>query len=93
MNITQKKIRVAIIISHPIQHFVHLYKVLAKQEGIELKVFFASKIGLNSYFDKDMAVEIKWAIDLLGGYEYEFLSEADTIKDSGFLNINARLAI
>jgi glycosyltransferase involved in cell wall biosynthesis len=35
-----------------------------------------------------MAVEIKWAIDLLGGYEHEFLSEADTIKESGFWNIN-----
>jgi len=88
MNIPQKKIRVAIIISHPIQHFVHLYKALAKQDEIQLKVFFASKIGLNSYFDKNMAVEIKWAIDLLGGYEYEFLSEADTIKESGFWNIN-----
>jgi glycosyltransferase involved in cell wall biosynthesis len=88
MNNQAKKTRVAIVISHPIQHFVHLYKALAKQESIQLKVFFASKIGLNSYFDKDMAVEIKWATDLLGGYEYEFLSEADTIKESGFLNIN-----
>ena len=88
MNNPAKKIRVAIVISHPIQHFVHLYKALAKQESIQLKVFFASKIGLNSYFDKDMAVDIKWATDLLGGYEYEFLSEADTIKESGFLNIN-----
>ncbi|MDI1299021.1 glycosyltransferase family 4 protein [Methylotenera sp.] len=88
MNNPVKKIRVAIVISHPIQHFVHLYKALANQESIQLKVFFASKIGLNSYFDKDMAVEIKWATDLLGGYEYEFLSEAETIKESGFLKIN-----
>lgn len=88
MNNPAKKIRVAIVISHPIQHFVHLYKALARQESIQLKVFFASKIGLNSYFDKDMAVEIKWATDLLGGYEYEFLSEADTIKESGFMKIN-----
>jgi glycosyltransferase involved in cell wall biosynthesis len=88
MNNSAKKTRVAIVISHPIQHFVYLYKALAKQESIQLKVFFASQIGLKSYFDKDMAVEIKWATDLLGGYEYEFLSEADTIKESGFLNIN-----
>lgn len=88
MNNPAKKTRVAVVISHPIQHFVHLYKALAKQESIQLKVFFASKIGLNSYFDKDMAVEIKWATDLLGGYEYEFLNEADAIKESGFLKIN-----
>lgn len=83
-----KKCRVAIVVSHPIQHFVHLYKALAKSEQIELKVFFCSKIGLETYFDKDMNVEIQWATDLLGGYDHEFLAEADQIKFSGFTSIN-----
>lgn len=83
-----KKIRVAIVISHPIQHFVHLYKALAKQDAIQLKVFFASRIGVKPYFDKDMAVEIHWASDLLGGYDHEFLPEADHINETGFRQIN-----
>ena len=83
-----KKMLVAIVISHPIQHFVHLYKALAKQDAIQLKVFFASKIGVKPYFDKEMAVEIHWAGDLLAGYDYEFLPEADDISETGFRQIN-----
>ena len=83
-----KKMRVAIVISHPIQHFVHLYKALAKQDYIQLKVFFASKIGVKPYHDKDMNVEIQWATDLLTGYDYEFLPEADHINETGFRQTN-----
>lgn len=83
-----KKMRVAIVISHPIQHFVHLYKALAKEDVIQLKVFFASKIGVKPYYDKDMSVEIQWAADLLAGYDYEFLPEADHISETGFRQIN-----
>lgn len=88
MGNQDKTIRVAIVVSHPIQTFVHLYKALARQDAIQLKVFFASKIGVKPYFDKDMAVEIKWAGDLLGGYDHEFLPEADNIRETGFSQIN-----
>jgi glycosyltransferase involved in cell wall biosynthesis len=87
-TIATKKVRVAIVISHPIQHFVHLYKALAKEEAIELKVFFATKIGVNPYFDRDMNTEIQWASDLLSGYEYAFLPEGDGINQTGFWSIN-----
>jgi len=83
-----KKTRVAIVVSHPIQQFVHLYKALAKDNTIELKVFFASNIGVKPYFDKDMNTEIKWASDLLTGYDHEFLPEADLINEAGFWQIN-----
>jgi glycosyltransferase involved in cell wall biosynthesis len=83
-----KKIRVAIVVSHPIQQFVHLYKAIAKDNTIELKVFFASNIGVKPYFDKDMNTEIKWASDLLAGYDHEFLTEADSINETGFWQIN-----
>ena len=88
MGNRDKRIRVAIVVSHPIQHFVHLYKALAKQDVIQLKVYFASTIGVKPYYDKDMAVEIQWAGDLLGGYDHEFLPEADNIRETGFRQIN-----
>lgn len=88
ISVAAKKTRVAIVISHPIQHFVHLYKALAKQDSIELKVFFAAKIGIKPYFDKDMNTEIQWASDLLTGYDHAFLPEADEIKETGFWLIN-----
>lgn len=83
-----KKIRLAIVISHPIQHYVFLYRALHACKEIELKVFFCSNIGVNEYFDKDMGVNIKWNANLLDGYEYQFLPEASSIKKTGFKSIN-----
>ena len=83
-----KKTRVAIVVSHPIQHFVHLYKAIAKDQTTELKVFYASSIGVRAYFDKSMNTKIKWNVDLLSGYDYEFLAEADVIDQTGFWSIN-----
>ena len=83
-----RRYKVAIVVSHPIQHFVFLYKGLAKRPELELKVFFASNIGVKPYFDQDMSVTIAWNIDLTGGYDHVFLPEADTITETGFKAIN-----
>lgn len=82
------KKRIAIVVSHPIQHFVHFYRALAAREELALKVFFCSRIGLKEYFDKDMGTVIRWADDMTGGYDHEFLPEADGIKDTRFRSVN-----
>ncbi|HHL33389.1 MAG TPA: glycosyltransferase [Desulfobulbaceae bacterium] len=82
------KTRLAIIVSHPIQHFVPFYRALAKVDEIDLTVIYASKIGLSAYFDKDMNEEISWNMDLLSGYNYIFLEEAERIKKTSPLDIN-----
>jgi glycosyltransferase involved in cell wall biosynthesis len=82
------KIRVAIVVSHPIQHFVHLYRALAKESVIELLVIFASDLGTRSYFDTGMNVEITWKTDLISGYKSIFLPEAREISKTGFWSVN-----
>jgi glycosyltransferase involved in cell wall biosynthesis len=82
------KIRVAIIVSHPIQHHVHLYRALATVPELELRVFFGSNIGAKSYFDSQMGVEIRWNTDLLDGYANEFLPEAEAIRETGLWAVN-----
>jgi len=82
------KYRVAIIVSHPIQHFVHLYRALAKTEEIELLVVFASDIGVRSYYDKDMGVEISWKQDMTTGYSFVFLPEGKNIDHTSFFSVN-----
>jgi len=77
-----RRTRLAIVISHPIQHFVPFYRAIAADPDIDLHVFFCSKIGMQSYFDKSMNTEIRWAMDLTGGYPHSFLSNADNIKSS-----------
>ncbi|NVN98850.1 MAG: glycosyltransferase family 4 protein [Geobacteraceae bacterium] len=82
------RIRVAIVVSHPIQHFVHLYRALAKVPTIDLLVIFAADIGVRKYFDKDMNVEIAWETDLLSGYNSVFLPESSSIQRTGFWTLN-----
>lgn len=83
-----EKIRIAIVVSHPIQHFVHLYRALAAHPGVELKVIYSCDIGARRYFDKDMNVEIAWKTDLFSGYEYTILPESPNIEGFGFRSIN-----
>ena len=84
----ERKPRVAIVVSHPIQHFVFLYRELARQNKINLRVLFCSKIGLTPYFDDDMQQEIQWDGDLLKGYDSIFLDEAERISKTGFRSVN-----
>ena len=81
-------VRLAIVVSHPIQHFVPFYRALSQRSEIELTVIYASRIGVEPYFDRDMNTEISWNMDLLGGYDHVFLPEADTITRSGPLTVN-----
>lgn len=67
--------RLAIVVTHPIQHFVPFYRALAADPAIELHVLYGAPIGVKAYFDKEMQSEISWNMDLLGGYSHEFLGE------------------
>lgn len=86
MSIT--KTRLAIVISHPIQYFVSLYRILSESDDLQVKVFFGSKIGITEYYDKHMGVMLKWNTDLVSGYDHEFLAEADRITKLGFFKLN-----
>lgn len=85
----QPKRRLAIVVSHPIQHFVPLYRAIAATEDIELRVFFASRIGLERYYDDEMKTEIAWSMDLLGGYDHVFLPGAEAIRTISFASMNS----
>lgn len=80
--------RLAIVISHPIQHFVPFYRAIAEQKSIALKVFFCSRIGAETYHDPEMGVSFKWAADLTSGYDHEFLPEADRIDSISFSSVD-----
>lgn len=84
----ESPVRLAIVVSHPIQHFVHFYRALAARPDIDLHVFYASRIGVERYFDKAMGTEIEWAGDMLSGYPHSFLPEAGSIKRTGFRAVN-----
>ena len=76
--------RIAIIVTHPIQYFAPWYRALAALPGVALKVFFCSKKGAETYYDRDFGTQVKWDIPLLDGYEWEFLANRKPIENLPF---------
>jgi glycosyltransferase involved in cell wall biosynthesis len=66
-------IRLAIITTHPIQYNAPMFKLLAMQPGLEIKVFYTLGKDYASLKDKGFGEAISWDIPLLEGYACEFL--------------------
>jgi glycosyltransferase involved in cell wall biosynthesis len=67
-------VRLAIIVTHPIQHFAPWHREVAKIKDIDLRVFFCCDWGVGDYFDPEFQSKFKWDVPLLDGYAHEFLA-------------------
>ncbi|MBU0455716.1 MAG: glycosyltransferase family 4 protein [Pseudomonadota bacterium] len=79
-----RKIRLAYLVTHPIQYQASLLKCIASDPSIELKVFFCSDLSLSTYKDQGFGVPVQWDIPLLDGYEHEFLPAIGNTKKLSF---------
>jgi glycosyltransferase involved in cell wall biosynthesis len=69
-----RTVRLAYLVSHPIQYQAPLLRRIAREPGIDLTVFFGSDFSVKGYKDRGFGgVDVKWDIPLLDGYQYEFL--------------------
>jgi glycosyltransferase involved in cell wall biosynthesis len=67
-------VRLAIVCTHPIQYYAPLFRQLAQEPGIELKVFYTwSEARAGILYDVEFGRNIQWDIPLLDGYGYEFV--------------------
>lgn len=73
LDVSKAEIRLAYLVTHPIQYQAPLLKRIAREPDIRLKVFFASDLSVDSYLDDDFRATIRWDTPLLDGYDYEFL--------------------
>ena len=73
-----KKTKIALVVSHPIQHFCPQYVSFAKNTTIEFKVFFASALGLKKYYDENFRKEISWSNLQLNQFNHIFLNGETT---------------
>ncbi|MCL1926181.1 MAG: glycosyltransferase family 4 protein [Syntrophorhabdaceae bacterium] len=69
-------IRVAHLVSHPIQYLSPLYKELAGRQEIHQTVFYFSDESLMRHKDKEFGQEIEWNISLLDGYDVRWCPSA-----------------
>jgi len=81
-------LRVAVLMSHPTQHFAPVYRALAQHADIQLKVFFLANNGIEEVVDPGFNQAVKWDIPLLDGYDYEFLEPTQTIREFGFASLD-----
>jgi len=77
----------AVVITHATQHHGPMFRELAKTPGLELKVFFCSRIGQDNSLDPGFATQIAWDVPLTDGYEHEFLATTQEVKSTKFGDI------
>ena len=65
--------RLAIVVSHPVQHFCPMYRSIAQDERVELLVVFCDGGGI-ARFDTGFGRVIKWQEDILEGYPHSVVS-------------------
>ncbi len=80
MTASRRPIRLAYLVSHPIQYQAPLLRCIAQDPDIDLTVFFGSDLSVKGYRDEGFGVDVKWDIPLLDGYKHEFLP---VIRDTG----------
>ena len=74
------KVRLAYLVSHPIQYQAPLLRRIAQEQDIDLTVLFGSDFSVRGYKDEGFGVEVEWDVPLLEGYRSEFLP---ILRDTG----------
>lgn len=71
MTVGHRPRRLAICASHPIQYYSPLFRELARR--VEVRVFYAHCPTAKDQSAVGFGVEFQWDVDLMAGYESEFL--------------------
>ena len=73
--------KLGILTSHPIQYQAPLFRELARQ--VDLTVYFAHRQTPEAQAEAGFGVAFEWDVDLLSGYQYEFLENVAQSPDTG----------
>ncbi|HEX3569443.1 MAG TPA: glycosyltransferase family 1 protein, partial [Acidobacteriaceae bacterium] len=79
-----QRIRLAYLVSHPIQYQAPLLRRIAQEPDIDLTVFFGSDFSVRGYRDEGFGVPVKWDVPLLDGYRHVFLPR---LRDGNHIGI------
>ncbi len=79
-SVHRAPVRLAYVVSHPIQYQAPLLRRIAREPDIDLTVFFGSDFSLRGYKDEGFGVQVAWDVPLLDGYRSEFLPR---LRDTG----------
>lgn len=67
---SERKFRVLIIASHPVQYASPVFRTMANHPNLDILVAYCSMHGIEASMDSGFGVEVKWDIPLLDGYPW-----------------------
>jgi glycosyltransferase involved in cell wall biosynthesis len=67
------RIRLAVVVSHPTQYYGPWFRWLSARTDLHLRVFYLWDGGVNPTRDPGFQHTFSWDVDLLSGYEHEFV--------------------
>ena len=88
-QIRTKPVRLAYLVSHPIQYQAPLLRRLAGEPDIDLTVLFGSDFSVRGYRDQGFGVDVAWDVPLLQGYRSRVLP---ALRDNGTVSATTPLS-
>lgn len=73
MTVQARPRRLAVVVSHPNQYYSPWFRWLAVHAGLDMRVFYLWDAGVKSSLDPQFGTTFAWDVDLLSGYDHEFV--------------------
>lgn len=83
MTTPGRRVRIAVLNSHPIQYFAPLYAYLNASPDIEVTALYCSDFSLRGGYDRQFQRPVTWDVDLLAGYRSVFLGPRAKVRMPG----------
>src|SRR5579863_3807633 len=80
---TEPRFKVLAVASHPVQYMAPLFRRMAKEPALELRVAYCSLRGAASAgYDPDFRAAVQWDVPLLDGYSWIEVPNKGSGKES-----------
>ena len=73
-------VRIAVFSTHPTQYHAQLWRGLAENEGVEVRVLYATDSSLRGYLDREFDCEVRWDQPLTAGVDSRFLTDENGVS-------------
>jgi glycosyltransferase involved in cell wall biosynthesis len=79
-------LRLAVVLSHPTQYYSPWFQWLKLNTDLNFRVFYLWDFGVTKKTDPEFGTVVKWDVDLLSGYDSEFVPNLS--RNPGAENFN-----
>jgi len=86
--VPERRLRVLVIASHPVQYAAPVYRLMAQDAKLELEVAYCSLRGAEAGHDPEFGRSVKWDVPLLDGYKWTHVANRGSGGESFFGQYN-----